>query len=482
LTCSSRLSAVTVESCVGNQGRRTLMIESGVSILDRERALSCVARHCDASCVELDGSCEDLLTGTRSFGEGCLSSAECSGELGCFRTLDGAEASECIGTCRLRRDDLCGGSELCTDDEYCEARTSCAPRRPVGSDCEHTAQCMDGLSCGPEDTCIMPRPTGGDCGVTDNCIEGTSCGPEDTCIEPRSLGEACLDTENCVEGTFCRGGLCDTAGESGDTCQLGECAEGLYCAYGGQCAQLAPLGGECTWDGGCSEGRCQFGSCDPLEGYCGPTADDPDLTGTCFGDRQPGDVCYLTEDCAEELYCQSGTCVPRKAEGASCRALVVRECQEGLACHGSLCSVPPDYSALPELGEPCVPPVFRSDPSTCAGDAVCAIDASASELRYRCQEPRPVGAPCRFPRDCETLVCRSAEDGSPGDTVCRDYSELGEPCRSDRECASGVCARRRCVPDRLSQGASCYRDSECERGLLCGRGLCSDPASLQCVP
>ena len=94
-------------------------------------------------------------------------------------------------------------------------------------------------------------------------------------------------------------------------------------ALGGMCESpfigLVANDAECAFDEECVSGYCDGDSIAPVK------------TGLCKTLPAAGEACPSL-DCAEGSQCQSGTCMPLKADGASCRNR--DECASG-ACNGA---------------------------------------------------------------------------------------------------------------------------------------------------
>lgn len=178
-------------------------VEAGKVKYDEDLADECLDKLRDAQCSRtsaLDGSCEDIFTGTIADGGMC------------------AFDSECIsGSCSV-------------------------------TDC--TMACCPG-------TCVAARPTpkiGEAC--TFRCVEGAYCGSDRICHAVLAKGAACDDPFACADGLYCSGLTAMTAGTCSALPKTGEaCTElclniGDYCE--GTCKKVGLDGSPCTNDGQCS--------------------------------------------------------------------------------------------------------------------------------------------------------------------------------------------------------------------------------------
>lgn len=124
------------------------------------------------------------------------------------------------------------------------------------------------------------------------------------------------------------------------------CAPGLVCTDGG-CREYPEVGEPCLPDfASVSYHHSALG-----RGRCGPEA--ACLDGTCEPIRQLGESCELRQ-CAENLYCDEGSCVDRVTAGTACARGY--ECASG-RCEGQMCSAP--LAALCGLSPEEYPSVFE---------------------------------------------------------------------------------------------------------------------------
>ncbi len=213
------------------------------------------------------------------------------------------------------------------------------------------------------------------------------------------------------------------------------------------------------------------------------------LTGT-IGD---GAACTLSDECAGEAYCSSGTCTlsdcdgtvcddseychrsangsescePRKTEGSQCDGY--NQCGEGLSCmtldseDTGVCLAPGSR----DRGEACSSATF------CGGTDMC-VDETCQEFEFVQQ-----GGACEAADFCEPgTICQLASaDAVVGS--CQPPADVGDACSETEVCyfpmhcdgatdsQLGSCARPK------PNGASCDRRDECESGL-CVNDTCGD--------
>lgn len=139
------------------------------------------------------------------------------------------------------------------------------------------------------------------------------------------------------------------------------------------------------------------------------------LTAACSDGAGLGEPCETIDDCASELQCLEGTCLPRCSTHA--------DCGDGYTCElGGLCAL-----VSSELGDPCEREL------DCAPGQACSLDASDGDgdgvLAARCAADHP-GAP------------------------------IGAACDGDDDCRNGTCAIGRCVD-------LCLADADCPLAQAC---------------
>jgi hypothetical protein len=174
------------------------------------------------------------------------------------------------------------------------------------------------------------------------------------------------------------------------------------------------------------------------------------------------------------------------AAGQACES--DSDCQPGLECHSSVCTV------MPGQGEACL------DESYCAEDLFCAADGT-------CQQPRGRGGACpeggqacadELYCDSVTETCQpplgagescAADSWACGDGLyCADTTQTctrnpgagGDCAVSSGECADGTyCDSTDVCQPQQDQGAACTADDECKSDY-CANDVCSGGSGDVC--
>ena len=216
--------------------------------------------------------------------------------------------------------EMCCFDSNCTDGRAC-VDFRCGLQSAEGAACQRKGHCIEGLVCGPNQSCVPPSPAGGACitpihcegrltciarvcgdrssiggacdaGENKDCAYGLRC-LEGVCAPRAASGEACGDNEACDTQLTCVGGTCQSWGGPGEACDLGDrddCASPLHCILG-RCAEDPGEGDPCERSSRSVCGReltCWENICSPRHGV--------------------GEHCETPSDCAEDLYCFSGSC------------------------------------------------------------------------------------------------------------------------------------------------------------------------------
>lgn len=105
-------------------------------------------------------------------------------------------------------------------------------------------------------------------------------------------------------------------------------------------------------------------------------------------------------------------------------------------------------------------------------------DNNARIVRAIAPPPRPIGVPCREPKQCENgncvdgVCCRDAlcppgqRCDVPGfEGMCHPLGDLGDRCTIGSQCSSGFCV-----------GGFCCASPQCPVGQFCNTGVCAGPA------
>lgn len=248
---------------------------------DGAAAYRCIAR-INATCDvqhDLGSLCPDVFAGAVAAGAACMRHEECAGGGWCDRG-QATGMSACPGMCRARK----RIGEACTVNDECAPqsvgqRAECFPDSSGASRCVRVAtgeagaegrpcghiigaayaqdiQCAAGLGCVVAEgslagTCQRPTAAGEMCGATTVCAQGSACTATTTmrCTAitvRRAAGEAC----NTATMT-----LCDPYARL--VCRSGMCASIGDGTMGSTCGNMTvPAGFQCNAGLYCATGRC----------------------------------------------------------------------------------------------------------------------------------------------------------------------------------------------------------------------------------
>jgi hypothetical protein len=270
---------------------------------------------------------------------------------------------------------------------------SMSASRLVGVACAHDTQCASG-QCGADEAhgtcgvCLEVRKLGERCdGPQQGCSASATC-TEGVCTSTRkTLGVLCAlqpkggDALECDDSLYCLGNagdeqghctaftpvgaackpwparcapdsLCSPAGVCtlvpADSCQLHDCAAGMYCSQSEICQPATlPFGAPCGRipdtddyiDAGCAPGAVCTRP---------PTADPNSwVSDVCLPLPTAGERCFDDSRCAAGFFCDEHPdgallCAAVRAEGQACtsnRYLNIT-CTAGLECRGDVCMQP----------------------------------------------------------------------------------------------------------------------------------------------
>jgi hypothetical protein len=209
------------------------------------------------------------------------------------------------------------------------------------------------------------------------CASGRCSGNFETCgicQETRQAGEPCEEPKTaCPEWLFCNAGFCGSLGTS----------QGEHCnAYGG---------GDCRTDL-----------------YCQPF-NDQGLDGSCQPRGAIGSACSNDHPCLDSLYCQSGACAARLADGESC--------DQGVGClnycHDGVCA---SQRHDAPVGADC-------SFDQCDAGLVCSEQSVCVALPFAHE-----GEPCGLAGCALGLICDSFNESSPTRGLCLAAPKIGEVC------------------------------------------------------
>lgn len=413
------------------------------------------------------------------------------------------------------------GTPIFTSDELCG--------RYATAQCDLLARCFTPFNRLEKEDCVRQQ--------VNRCLAQTRAVAVSV-----SDGRARLDVEladSCIErmtDSSCQAALAPTAVASGgavrafDECSLDRlfvgnvergqiCQSRNECQTGNDCIIFAgTCGGVCTPFYGIGE-VCNGGGCDPAVSFCDTQ------TSTCTPLRPEGGGCDSAAECAADLDCRGGQCLPAPPVFAPCVFSAARlpYCAAGLAC---------DVAPYVETSGECV--TRKAEGEGCAFHWSCKAGLVCSGMDWApfpdappgrgvCRKPRKEGESCSFtqfaiyvgeecapgltcdattetcvPRphegercslqaqNCigEGIFCKPEETGGG---ICGLAPGIGEGCNIDLgegqfplvlPCRDGYCDPDSdvCTPANASEGEPCTADTQC----LTGRCVVQQDKSLKC--
>ena len=125
-----------------------------------------------------------------------------------------------------------------------------------------TAQGVSGLSySGTKARRCLDAIEAASCTFIDDGSFATACG--DVYVGAIPIGQACFGSGYCQAGLVCafdvpdsEAGTCRVAGALGESCSVGTCGSGLYCATTGTCAMSKDRGAVCAGSQECATRFC----------------------------------------------------------------------------------------------------------------------------------------------------------------------------------------------------------------------------------
>jgi hypothetical protein len=282
--------------------------------------------------------------------------------------------------------------------------------------------------------------------------------------EQSANGAACTAGMNCTS-TFCADGVCcDTACNGAwQACAAAK----KYAGAEGTCGAIA--------DGHDPDVECAAASCASSvvtnaqvcngSGACRSAG-----TASC-GDYQCkgaacGTTCVADGDCIASAYCSSGSCTPKKANGASCTA--TDQCTSGFCADGVCCD-----KACNGACEACTTAKKGS-----GADGVCANVAADTDPKDMCATDPGYPASCKADGMCDGGgACRIyAKSGvSCGATSCIAATVSGKSCNGGGTCDSTPksCGLYACDAGGAACKTACTVDGDCTGGSFCNKtGAC----------
>ena len=240
---------------------------------------------------------------------------------------------------------LCAQEERHTEADVEACKRFFGPQQMAGGTCVSDLECRGDLSCAFDE-------------------ESEAC--TGVCREPASADSE-RPRQSCGEKTCASGEYCDD--RESETCRPKK-EEGEVCESIGMCA--APL-----WCTSRSNGR---------------------TTGVCasIGSRERGEGCSIDSLCRVGLTCDSESCVPVELvdEGGDCGVSGATRCKPELGCEPGPLEDNGTCRRPAGLGDPC----GGTDGGGCRTGLYCSQNET-------CEELRPVGAECSYPRQCASADC-----------------------------------------------------------------------------
>jgi hypothetical protein len=380
---------------------------------------------------------------------------------------------------------------------------------------------------------LLPAACAGDGTCPDERFQ--PCAPF-VCGDTACLGD-CEVHADCAPGLFCSAGICGEALPDGDPCGedaecgSGQCVDGVCCAsacagqceacdvvgFEGQCVPVAdgvphggrsPCGGigacaghcdglaraTCTYPGAattCQPGRCVDGVASPAavcdgDGACVEGQGSSCGAYTCGPLGRCLEACVDTVDCANGHFCESGTCVPLRENGAPCARSTECDsqfCVDGVCCDGACggqCEACNQAGAEGECRPVSGAPLGARSPcatdgSGCGGrcDGVDGETCTYPADETLCRQPRCRDGVATSAATCDGAgACPAEQRVACAPFACGAVACLGDcgsslDCAADLYCASGVCR------PKLAGGEACALNEQCVTGF-CVDGVCCD--------
>ena len=474
-TCSNPPPAFGGEDCEGES--------TGTHTVDCTGDSCAVGEKCSGGTCVCDGADSHKHHGYACHPTGnCHSDAECPGDKVCS-----AGACECrVGhhghgaSCHADHD--CGPDEIGGGDQECtpcpdnqapnESRTACllcgtADHEHGSGKCHkvddsHCGSCTGGKVC-QHTACVCPS--------TEHEHEGArTCHPEGHCHS----------NADCAEGEYCDNGACKeyrewtlgdwgdcsaTCGQSGSQTRDVECEKGYVCSPNKPAAEQACEGSSCPDGEECRSGACE---CE--------AAGDHKHGGACH----PSDDCHSNADCADDEYCDKGSCKEYRewtvGDWGDCSATCGQsgsqtrdvKCEEGNDCH-------PNKPAAEQACEGSSCP----DGQECRSGA-CECEAAGDHKHGGACHP---DGNCHKDGDCfggkvckaGECVCQAGKHEHGGDCHPSGNCHSHADCADDEYCDNGACKEF----DEWTMGdwgdcsaTACGQSGEQTRTVACGGSVC----------
>jgi len=466
------------------------------------RGSSCALGSTCATGFCVDGACcEQVSCGTCQACDVAGSPGTCSSVINADDSdscPSGSKTCDAVGACKSKQGQACTAnsqcaSGFCADGFCCNAACDggCDVCNATPGTCTVLAKGASGAGCGSYfcDGAAGKCPTS--CAADADCTSGFFCAAGGICQARRLQGGSCnvgsggdclvagcrecSGTLSCKDGYCCNGactGNCQTCAATPGTCttvstadDLDTCTGSNTCSSSGSC--LAKNGQSCTSAAQCASGNCVDGVCcntscaggcdvcNATAGTCSVVAQGTAGVGcgayVCNGSAPScPSTCGNDADCASGYYCgAAGTCVARKAQGATCNQAAGADCKSSGCRVCSTGNCIDGYCCDSACGGSCDACNGAALGWSGAANGACAI----APVSY-------AGSPA-----CAAYACNGTS------------ATCGTTCTSDVQCATGhYCnAAGSCVPQK-TQGTTCNLASDCKVA-----GTCRACASGNCV-
>jgi hypothetical protein len=210
---------------------------------------------------------------------------------------------------------------------------------------------------------------GGSCSGS-GCPQGLICvwsSTGGTCQQLGAAGARCDDKFSCKEDLICLNHACAPRVAQGGACSnTGECADGLYCGFGGTCQARVDSGGACNSSSGW-----------PLA----------------------SDQCKGRQHCLGATYTAPGRCVTPQDAGGPCSRAAGATGLEAGCLTGLVCDAATSKCVLaPTAGQPCPDQLCDLLGAYCGGNGTClakVADGQACTSSEQCSPTAECGSSSR---------------------------------------------------------------------------------------
>lgn len=346
---------------------------------------------------------------------------------------------------------------LCTEVTDCPLGWNCVgglcqEEQTQPTTCESDEDCEDGkvcnlllLQCEAETT---PQP---DCESDDDCTNGTCNLSTGKCqANNDGGGTACETKYDCNDGQICRNRMCINPPSS--TCNTdADCPRGNICNFSRQCEP-----GCLPVTDGFSRDCAEPNICHPVKFECEP--------------------CSRTNRCPEGYSCLEGACQEATpcANDTECRLAF-----DGSICVGGVCGNCTNHVDCSKE------PTYENERRICAADSLCR---AATCFDDQCKEQLGRLGYCdTLSGSCATYQCLNDSDCTGGQRCNTTNNRCGttpDDCNL-ADCETGCAAQGyECNPSTCrcvggsgdgGEGEACFDASDCQPGLDCFLGVCSEP-------